>query len=158
MNKTHQLLISLLLVAQVFLGSFELGMGGIPWIIMSEVWSPDLQLISHDRNLHSTMQTKYIEWRGSSLQIFPINVKGSAGSLINLVSWVGSWFISYTFSYLFEWSTAGASLQNRSRCISFYAPLLLTVSLLRQCFRDILYIRGRLCGRCSVHRETCSRD
>ncbi|XP_030534838.1 sugar transporter ERD6-like 5 isoform X1 [Rhodamnia argentea] len=59
----------------VFLGSFELGMGGIPWIIMSE--------------------------------IFPINVKASAGSLINLVSWLGSWFISCTFSYLFEWSTAG---------------------------------------------------
>ncbi|KAF8017942.1 hypothetical protein BT93_H2989 [Corymbia citriodora subsp. variegata] len=59
----------------VFLGSFELGMGGIPWIIMSE--------------------------------IFPINVKGSAGSLVNLVSWIGSWFISYTFSYLFEWSSAG---------------------------------------------------
>lgn len=59
----------------VFLGSFELGMGGIPWIIMSE--------------------------------IFPINVKGSAGSFVNLVSWVGSWFVSYTFSYLFEWSSAG---------------------------------------------------
>ncbi|KAK3418502.1 hypothetical protein EUGRSUZ_H04438 [Eucalyptus grandis] len=71
-----ELVSSLVLVGVlVFLGSFELGMGGIPWIIMSE--------------------------------IFPINVKGSAGSFVNLVSWVGSWFVSYTFSYLFEWSSAG---------------------------------------------------
>ncbi|XP_020540483.1 sugar transporter ERD6-like 5 [Jatropha curcas] len=59
----------------VYLGSFEVGMGGIPWIIMSE--------------------------------IFPINIRGSAGSLVNLVSWIGSWFISYTFNFLFEWSSAG---------------------------------------------------
>ncbi|KAM3752810.1 hypothetical protein ACB098_03G047000 [Castanea mollissima] len=59
----------------VYLGSFELGMGGIPWIIMSE--------------------------------IFPINKKGLAGSLVTLVSWTGSWVVSYTFNYLFEWSSAG---------------------------------------------------
>ncbi|XP_050274569.1 sugar transporter ERD6-like 5 isoform X6 [Quercus robur] len=59
----------------VYLGSFELGMGGIPWIIMSE--------------------------------IFPINIKGLAGSLVTLVSWTGSWVVSYTFNYLFEWSSAG---------------------------------------------------
>ncbi|GMY21349.1 sugar transporter ERD6-like 5, partial [Fagus crenata] len=59
----------------VYLGSFELGMGGIPWIIMSE--------------------------------IFPINIKGSAGSLVTLVSWIGSWVVSYTFNYLFVWSSAG---------------------------------------------------
>ncbi|WCJ43213.1 Major facilitator superfamily protein [Euphorbia peplus] len=59
----------------VFLGSFELGLGGIPWIIMSE--------------------------------IYPINIKGSAGSLVNIVSWAGSWFVAYTFNFLFDWSSAG---------------------------------------------------
>ncbi|KAG6646497.1 sugar transporter ERD6-like 5 isoform X1 [Carya illinoinensis] len=59
----------------VYWASFELGMGGIPWIMMSE--------------------------------IFPINIKGSAGSLVTLVSWIGSWFTSYTFNFLFEWSSAG---------------------------------------------------
>nr|POF14581.1 sugar transporter erd6-like 5 [Quercus suber] len=63
------------MLARVYLGSFELGMGGIPWIIMSE--------------------------------IFPINIKGLAGSLVTLVSWTGSWVVSYTFNYLFEWSSAG---------------------------------------------------
>ncbi|KAF2307132.1 hypothetical protein GH714_025000 [Hevea brasiliensis] len=64
-----------LLGVLLYLGSFEFGMGGIPWIIMSE--------------------------------IFPINIKGSAGSLVNLVSWIGSWVIAYTFNFLFEWSSAG---------------------------------------------------
>ncbi|ONM30920.1 sugar transporter ERD6-like 5-like isoform X1 [Zea mays] len=59
----------------VFIGSFSLGMGGIPWVIMSE--------------------------------IFPINMKGSAGSLVTLVSWLGSWIVSYAFNFLLIWSSYG---------------------------------------------------
>lgn len=40
-------------------------------------------------------------------QIFPINIKGSAGSLASMVSWIGAWFVSYSFNFLFEWSSAG---------------------------------------------------
>ncbi|CAI9102339.1 OLC1v1000595C1 [Oldenlandia corymbosa var. corymbosa] len=58
----------------VFTGSFSLGMGGIPWVIMSE--------------------------------IFPINVKGLAGSLVTVVNWLGSWVISYSFNFLTEWITS----------------------------------------------------
>ncbi|TYI57760.1 hypothetical protein E1A91_D11G304200v1 [Gossypium mustelinum] len=57
----------------VYTGSFSLGMGGIPWVIMSE--------------------------------IFPINMKGSAGSLVTLVSWLGSWIISFAFNFLMKWSS-----------------------------------------------------
>ncbi|GMY21355.1 sugar transporter ERD6-like 5 [Fagus crenata] len=64
-----------LLGVLVYLASYSFGMGGIPWIIISE--------------------------------IFPINVKGSAGTLCNLVSWICSWIVSYTFNFLFEWSSAG---------------------------------------------------
>ncbi|KAF8112114.1 hypothetical protein N665_0067s0033 [Sinapis alba] len=59
----------------VYTGSFSLGMGGIPWVIMSE--------------------------------IFPIDIKGSAGSLVTVVSWVGSWIISFAFNFLMNWSPAG---------------------------------------------------
>ncbi|TYH46175.1 hypothetical protein ES332_D11G317000v1 [Gossypium tomentosum] len=59
----------------VYTGSFSLGMGGIPWVIMSE--------------------------------IFPINMKGSAGSLVTLVSWLGSWIISFAFNFLMKWSSTG---------------------------------------------------
>uniref|UniRef100_A0A0A0LW38 Major facilitator superfamily (MFS) profile domain-containing protein n=1 Tax=Cucumis sativus TaxID=3659 RepID=A0A0A0LW38_CUCSA len=58
-----------------FVGSFSLGMGAIPWVIMSE--------------------------------IFPINMKGLAGSLVTLVSWLGSWIVSYSFNFLLNWSSAG---------------------------------------------------
>ncbi|CAI0551072.1 unnamed protein product [Linum tenue] len=50
-------------------------MGGIPWVIMSEV--------------------------------FPINMKGSAGSLVTLISWLGSWIVSYAFNFLMVWSSSG---------------------------------------------------
>lgn len=59
----------------VYFASFNLGISGIPWIIMSE--------------------------------IFPINVKGSAGSLCNLTYWFSSWVVSYTFNFLLEWSSTG---------------------------------------------------
>ncbi|GMP60626.1 hypothetical protein CsSME_00023406 [Camellia sinensis var. sinensis] len=59
----------------VFKGSFSLGMAGIPWIIMSE--------------------------------IFPINVKGLAGSLITVVNWLGTWIVTYAFNFLMNCSSEG---------------------------------------------------
>ncbi|KAG9457493.1 hypothetical protein H6P81_002001 [Aristolochia fimbriata] len=59
----------------MYTGSFSLGMGGIPWVIMSE--------------------------------IFPINLKGTAGSLVTLINWFGSWVISLAFNFLMKWSSTG---------------------------------------------------
>ncbi|KAK1423684.1 hypothetical protein QVD17_18991 [Tagetes erecta] len=59
----------------VFKGSFSLGMGGIPWVIMSE--------------------------------IFPINIKSSAGSLVTVVNWFGSWVVTYFFNFLMKCSAEG---------------------------------------------------
>ena len=41
------------------------------------------------------------------LQIFPIHVKGTAGSLVVLVNWLGAWVVSYTFNFLMSWSSPG---------------------------------------------------
>lgn len=41
-------------------------------------------------------------------QIFPINVKAAAGSLVTLVSWLCSWIISYSFNFMFDWSSSGS--------------------------------------------------
>ncbi|KAG0478493.1 hypothetical protein HPP92_013212 [Vanilla planifolia] len=59
----------------VYVAAFSIGMGAVPWVIMSE--------------------------------IFPINVKGTGGSLVTLVNWFGSWLVSYTFNFLMDWSAAG---------------------------------------------------
>ncbi|XVF42042.1 hypothetical protein PTKIN_Ptkin01aG0328400 [Pterospermum kingtungense] len=57
------------------MGSYCLGLGGIPWIVMSE--------------------------------IFPIHIKGIAGSLVTLVSWGGTWVVSFSFNFLMTWSSYG---------------------------------------------------
>ncbi|XWS46759.1 hypothetical protein CRYUN_Cryun14cG0095500 [Craigia yunnanensis] len=59
----------------LYIGSFSVGMGAVPWVVMSE--------------------------------IFPINIKGLAGSLATLVNWFGAWAVSYTFNFLMSWSSYG---------------------------------------------------
>ncbi|KAI5447404.1 hypothetical protein KIW84_015023 [Lathyrus oleraceus] len=59
----------------IYIASFSIGLGSVPWVMMSEV--------------------------------FPINVKGIAGSLVVLVAWLGAWVVSYTFNFLMSWSSPG---------------------------------------------------
>lgn len=78
-----------------YIATYSLGMGGIPWIIMSE--------------------------------IFPINMKGIAGSLVTLVSWLGSWVITITFNSFLSWSAAGSFFifSVMSACTVFFVAYLL---------------------------------
>ncbi|KAJ8636541.1 hypothetical protein MRB53_010808 [Persea americana] len=70
----------------VYIGSFSLGMGSVPWVLMSE--------------------------------IFPINVKGAAGSLVTLVHWFGSWAVSLAFNFLMRWSSSGTLFIFSAVCAS----------------------------------------
>ncbi|XP_052191703.1 sugar transporter ERD6-like 5 isoform X2 [Diospyros lotus] len=40
-------------------------------------------------------------------EVFPMNIKGVAGSLTAVVSCMSSWVVSYAFNFVFEWSSAG---------------------------------------------------
>ncbi|KAJ8441711.1 hypothetical protein Cgig2_019098 [Carnegiea gigantea] len=50
-------------------------------------------------------------------EIFPINVKGAAGSLVVLVNWSGAWLISYTYNFMMSWSTFGTYCIYAAFCI-----------------------------------------
>ncbi|CAN7019639.1 unnamed protein product [Brassica rapa subsp. trilocularis] len=67
-----------------FLSSFAIGMGGLPWIIMSE--------------------------------IFPMNVKVSAGTLVTLANWSFSWIVAFAYNFMIEWNASGTFLIFFSIC------------------------------------------
>ncbi|GJN07801.1 hypothetical protein PR202_ga25665 [Eleusine coracana subsp. coracana] len=60
---------------KVYYAAYSVGMGPVPWVIMSE--------------------------------IFSIDMKAIAGSLVTLFSWIGSFGISYSFTFLMDWNPAG---------------------------------------------------
>ncbi|XP_027164934.1 sugar transporter ERD6-like 16 isoform X1 [Coffea eugenioides] len=50
-------------------------------------------------------------------EIFPINVKGAAGSLVVLVNWIGAWAVSFTFNFLMSWSSTGTFFIYAGFCV-----------------------------------------
>ncbi|RCV44701.1 hypothetical protein SETIT_9G395700v2 [Setaria italica] len=60
---------------KVYYAAYSVGMGPVPWVIMSE--------------------------------IFSIDMKAIAGGLVTLVSWIGSFVVSYSFNSLMDWNPAG---------------------------------------------------
>ncbi|XP_021911187.1 sugar transporter ERD6-like 16, partial [Carica papaya] len=60
---------------QMFIFAISFGIGGVPWIIVSE--------------------------------IVPLNIKASAASVVNFISWTFNWLVSFSFNFIFEWSSSG---------------------------------------------------
>ncbi|KFK21996.1 hypothetical protein AALP_AAs47927U000300 [Arabis alpina] len=43
-------------------------------------------------------------------EIYPVHVKGAAGTVCNLVGSISSWLVAYSFNYLLQWSSTGTFL------------------------------------------------
>lgn len=41
------------------------------------------------------------------LQIFPMNVKMSAGTLVTVTNWLFGWIVTYTFNFMLQWNASG---------------------------------------------------
>ncbi|XP_010538705.1 PREDICTED: sugar transporter ERD6-like 15 isoform X1 [Tarenaya hassleriana] len=49
-------------------------------------------------------------------EIYPMDVKGSAGTICNLAGAISSWIVAYFFSFLLQWSSTGTFLIFASVC------------------------------------------
>ncbi|XVE89754.1 hypothetical protein DITRI_Ditri20bG0020300 [Diplodiscus trichospermus] len=99
----------LLLVASAGL-CFSCFLTGISFLLKeSNLWdqgTPILALIGLLMYMGSNVVASGIPWLLVS-ELFPINVKGSAGSTCNFISNITGWAVAYYFNFLIEWSPAG---------------------------------------------------
>lgn len=91
-------------------------------------------------------------------QIFPIHIKGVAGSLVVLVNWLGAWAVSYTFNYMMSWSSTGEFDQQPSILTLFFIRRLQThqdlIFFSWKNFRHIFY----LCCILLDDNSVCGQD
>ncbi|XP_056699762.1 sugar transporter ERD6-like 5 isoform X2 [Spinacia oleracea] len=50
-------------------------------------------------------------------EIYPLNIKGSAGSIAAVVSSLSSWIVSYAFNFSMEWSSSGTFFVMAGVCV-----------------------------------------
>ncbi|XWS57596.1 hypothetical protein CRYUN_Cryun09bG0187300 [Craigia yunnanensis] len=99
----------LLLVASAGL-CFSSFLTGLSFFLKELDWwdqgSHILALIGLLMYMGSYVVASGIQWLLVS-ELFPINVKGSAGSICNFISNITGWAVAYYFNFLIEWSSAG---------------------------------------------------
>ncbi|CAI0551062.1 unnamed protein product [Linum tenue] len=71
--------------------AFSLGMAGLPGVVMAEV----------------TLTLLVFVVASAAGQVFPINIKGTAGSLVTFLNWSSSWIVTYSFNFVMLWNSAG---------------------------------------------------
>ncbi|KAJ0975672.1 hypothetical protein J5N97_017637 [Dioscorea zingiberensis] len=108
MDRTGRRPLLMISASGTFLGSFQTGLSFyFKDHQMYSEWVPILALSGMLTFLGSfSIGMGAVPWVIMS-EIFPINIKGIAGSLVTLVNWFGSWFVSYSFNFLMNWNSAG---------------------------------------------------
>ncbi|GMI65313.1 Mitochondrial F1F0-ATP synthase inhibitor factor 1 [Hibiscus trionum] len=97
----------LVCTAGLWLSSF---LTGLSFFLKELNWwdqgSPILALIGSLIYMGSSVLVTGIPWLLLS-ELFPVNVKGSAGSICNFMACIISWIVTYYFNFLMEWNSAG---------------------------------------------------
>ncbi|XP_039022449.1 sugar transporter ERD6-like 5 [Hibiscus syriacus] len=99
---------------QALFSSFPNKVGSIPIAVLQWLFSEYSSSISPEDDHFCWFFCSFFIWAGGGgipwivvSEIFPINIKGSGGSLVNLLNWASSWVVSYTSTFLFECNSAG---------------------------------------------------
>ncbi|OMO62401.1 General substrate transporter [Corchorus capsularis] len=83
---------------------------GLSFLLKEYNWwsqgTPILALIGLLMYMGSYVVSSGIPWLLIA-ELFPINVRGSAGSICNFISSITGWAVAYYFNFLIEWSSAG---------------------------------------------------
>ena len=85
----------------LYIIAFSLGMGAIPWIIMSEVRQAATRVYGSPRLAGAVLTLLDV------VQIFPAKARGLAGSVAVMTGWTSSFVVTLTFNYLLNWSPMG---------------------------------------------------
>ncbi|XP_076890491.1 sugar transporter ERD6-like 7 [Bidens hawaiensis] len=80
-----------------YLKTYEIGLSAVPALAVTGIL---VYIVSFSAGMGA------IPWVIMS-EVFPINIKGAAGSLATLVNWFGAWVVSFTFNFLLSWSSYG---------------------------------------------------
>ncbi|XP_076919517.1 sugar transporter ERD6-like 7 [Bidens hawaiensis] len=80
-----------------YLKTYEIGLSAVPALAITGIL---VYIVSFSAGMGA------IPWVIMS-KVFPINIKGAAGSLATLVNWFGAWVVSFTFNFLLSWSSYG---------------------------------------------------
>ncbi|XP_076915075.1 sugar transporter ERD6-like 7 [Bidens hawaiensis] len=90
----------LLAAISFYLKTYEIGLNAVPALAVTGIL---LYIGSFSAGMGA------VPWIIMS-EIFPINIKGAAGSLATLTNWFGAWAVSFTFNFLLSWSSYGTFL------------------------------------------------
>ncbi|GKA96015.1 sugar transporter ERD6-like protein 7 [Tanacetum coccineum] len=90
----------LLAAISFYLKTYEIGLAAAPALAVTGIL---LYIASFSAGMGA------VPWIIMS-EIFPINIKGAAGSLATLTNWFGAWAVSFTFNFLLSWSSYGTFL------------------------------------------------
>ncbi|KAF3646411.1 Sugar transporter ERD6-like 4 [Capsicum annuum] len=97
-------LVAMAFFLKVLVMAFGVGLGSIPWIIMSEDdRAPSVQ--THTFFLENILTELEMFFKDTS--ILPVSIKSLGGSVATLANWFSAWLVTMTANLLLTWSKGG---------------------------------------------------